>query len=97
MRQEHLPAGWTEEQVRGLAAHYDEMTDEQLAADIEVAPEAEVTAQEAKAWLVNFANRPAADRYAFAARVVERLSDNDILILFREARAFLSESLKQAS
>ena len=37
MKKQRLPKGWTEKQIRELAKHHDEMTEEQQAAEIEAA------------------------------------------------------------
>ena len=37
MKRQRLPHGWTEERVRELAAHHDEQTDAEQAAEIEAA------------------------------------------------------------
>ena len=36
---QRFPEGWNEEKVRAVAEHYDRLTDEQLAQEIESAPE----------------------------------------------------------
>jgi hypothetical protein len=37
MKKQRLPKGWTEEQIRKLAEHYDNQTDEEQAAEIDAA------------------------------------------------------------
>ena len=37
MKKQRSPKGWTEKRIRELAKHYDEMTEEQQAAEIEAA------------------------------------------------------------
>jgi tRNA1(Val) A37 N6-methylase TrmN6 len=37
MEKQRLPEGWTEEQVRKLAEHHDNLTDDEQAAEIEAA------------------------------------------------------------
>ena len=37
MKKQRLPRGWTEKQIRDLAAYHDNMTEEQQAAEIEAA------------------------------------------------------------
>lgn len=36
-KKQHYPPGWNEERVRRIAAHYDNQTDEEAAAEIEAA------------------------------------------------------------
>ena len=37
MKKQRLPRGWTEKEIRQLAAHHDQQTDAELAAEIEAA------------------------------------------------------------
>jgi hypothetical protein len=37
MKKQRLPRGWTEKSIRELAAHYDNQTEEEQAAEIEAA------------------------------------------------------------
>lgn len=37
MKKQKLPRGWTEKRIRALAAHHDQLTEEQQAAEIEAA------------------------------------------------------------
>ena len=37
MKKQRLPRGWTEKQIRELAAHHDRQTEEEQAAEIEAA------------------------------------------------------------
>lgn len=41
MKKQRLPRGWTEKQIRDLAAHHDRQTDEEQAAEIQAALSAE--------------------------------------------------------
>lgn len=41
MKNQQLPEGWTEERIRKLAEHYDNQTEDEQAAEIEAALEAE--------------------------------------------------------
>ena len=41
MKKQRLPRGWTEKQIRELAAYHDNLTEEQQAAEIEAAFNAE--------------------------------------------------------
>ena len=41
MKKQRLPRGWTEKQIRDLAAHHDHQTDEEQAAEIQAALSAE--------------------------------------------------------
>jgi hypothetical protein len=41
MKKQRLPRGWTEERIRELAAHHDQQTDAEQAAEIEAALSAE--------------------------------------------------------
>jgi hypothetical protein len=37
MKKQRLPEGWTEKRIRALAAHHDQQTEEQQAAEIDAA------------------------------------------------------------
>ncbi|HMC11993.1 MAG TPA: hypothetical protein VKH44_11910 [Pirellulaceae bacterium] len=51
-KKQKFPRGWNEKKVQQVIAHYDKQTDEERAAEIEAAPEADVTMMEIPTKLV---------------------------------------------
>ena len=79
MEPKGLPKGWTQERVDRLADHYDGQSDAEALAEDEAyfcEPPKDVTVEEARKHLITATK--------MAARAFEKLSDADVLKLYKE-------------
>ncbi|MCH8273858.1 MAG: hypothetical protein IH851_03630 [Armatimonadetes bacterium] len=93
MSEQELPKGWSEERVKRVADHYDNLSDEELAAEIEGTSEedeaAPVSPEQAREYL--------REHMAIAARMIEKLADQDAVELYRQARAMKRIAKEQSA
>lgn len=91
MDKQPLPPGWSEDRIRRVISHYEGQTEEEAILEDEL-ESGDPSPEAARKWLVEFAVTPEGQGLAIAARAIKQLSENDLLILYRETRSLLEES-----